>query len=100
MLKITICEGPTAKTIQLEGKITGPWVQEFQTVWNAIRSSLGSKGLQVDLRGITFVDNSGRQVLREIYQRTKAIFLANSPLTQYYADDAMQKCPEGGEEGV
>jgi anti-anti-sigma regulatory factor len=100
MLRITICEGPTAKTIQLEGKISGPWVQELQRTWESMRSSLGSKGLQIDLRGIAFVDNSGRQVLREIYRRTKAIFLANSPLTQYYADDAMQKCSEGGEEGV
>lgn len=100
MLRITICESPRVKTLQLEGKIAGPWAQELQKTWQSMNTSLGAKDLQVDLRGITFVDNSGRRVLREIYQKARATFLANSPLTQYYADDAMQKSSEGGEKGV
>jgi anti-anti-sigma regulatory factor len=100
MLRITIHEGTKAQTIQLEGKIAGPWVEEFNRTWHSLAHSVGSKELHLDLRGVAFVDAKGRQLLREIYQMTNASFLADSPLTQYFANDAMQKSPKDGEEGV
>jgi anti-anti-sigma regulatory factor len=100
MLRITIHENAAAQTIQLEGKIAGPWVDEFGRTWRSLAASLGSKDLQLDLRGVAFVDAKGRQLLRNIYQRTNACFLSDSPLTRYYAEDAMQQSPQHGEEGV
>jgi anti-anti-sigma regulatory factor len=100
MLRITIQEGEWAQTIKLEGKITGPWVEEFNRTWHSLAPSLGSKRLYLDLRGVVFVDAKGKQLLREIYQRTNASFLVDSPLTQYFADDAMQQSRKDGEEGV
>jgi hypothetical protein len=100
MLRITIHEGAKAQTIQLEGKIVGPWVEEFNRTWHSLAPSLGSKELHLDLRGVAFVDVKGRQLLREIYQTTHACFLANSPLTKYFADEAMKQSPKLGEEGV
>jgi hypothetical protein len=100
MLRITIHDGAMAQTIQLEGKIAGPWVEEFGRTWHSLGGSLGSKELHLDLRGVGFVDAKGRQLLREIYQRTNACFLSDSPLTRYYAEDAMQQSPQHGEQGV
>ncbi len=100
MLRITIHEAAKAQTIQLEGKIAGPWVEEFKRSWDSLAPSLGTKELHLDLRGVAFVDAKGRQLLREIYQKTNACFLADSPLTRYFADDAMQQSPTHGEEGV
>jgi anti-anti-sigma regulatory factor len=100
VLRITINESAKAQTIQLEGKIVGPWVEEFSRTWNSLAASLGSKKLHLDLRGVAFVDAKGRQLLREIYQKTNAFFLVNSPLTRYYAEEAMQGSPKNGEEGV
>jgi anti-anti-sigma regulatory factor len=100
MLRITIHESANGQTIQLEGKIVGPWVDEFKRSWDFLASSLGSKGLHLDLRGVAFVDAKGRQLLREIYQKTHADFLADSPLTQYFADDARQQFSRNGKEGV
>jgi hypothetical protein len=100
MLRITIHEGTKAQTIQLEGKIVGPWVEEVNRTWHSLAPSLGSKELRLDLRGVAFVSAKGRQLLREIYQKTNARFLADSPLTRYFADDAMQQSPKDGEEGV
>jgi anti-anti-sigma regulatory factor len=100
MLRITIHEGSKAQTIQLEGKIAGPWVEELNRTWQSLAPSLGSKELHFDLSGVAFVDAKGRQLLREIYQKTNACFLADSPLTQYFADDAMQQSPNHGEEGA
>jgi hypothetical protein len=100
MLRITIHEGTKAQTIQLEGKLVGPWAEEFNRIWHSLAPSLGSKELRLDLRGVAFVNARGRQLLREIYQKTNASFLADSPLTQYFANDAMQQFPKDGEEGV
>lgn len=100
MLRITIHEGAKAQTIRLEGKILGPWVEEFNRTWHSLAPMLGSRELHLDLRGVGFVDARGRQLLREIYQKANACFLADSPLTQYFADDAMKQPPKRGEEGV
>jgi hypothetical protein len=100
MLRITIREGAKGPTIQLEGRIVGPWVEEFSRTWHLLAPSLGSKVLHLDLRDVAFVDAKGRQLLREIYQKTNASFLADSPLTRYFADEAMQETLKIGEEGV
>jgi hypothetical protein len=100
MLKITVHEGPMAHTIKLEGKIAGPWVEEFHRAWTLLAPSLGAKELQVDLRGVAFTDDKGKRLLREIYQKTHARFLADSPLTQYFADEAMQKSRKKSQEGA
>jgi hypothetical protein len=100
MLRITVQESERAQTIKLEGKIAGLWVEEFNRTWKSLKAPLGSRELQLDLRGVAFVDAKGRGLLRKIYQKTNARFLTDSPLTQYFADDAMQQSPRDGEEGV
>jgi hypothetical protein len=100
MLRITIHETAKGQTIQLEGKIAGPWVEEFNRTWHSLAPSLGSRALHLDLRSVAFVDANGRLLLREIYQKTNACFLADSPLTQYFADDARRRSPKDRKEGV
>ena len=90
MLKITVQEDEGAQTIKLEGKIVGPWVEEVNRTWSSLVPSLSSKQLHLDLCGVAFVDAKGRELLREIYQKANVRFLADSPLTRYFADDAMQ----------
>ena|SRR5713101_199176 len=100
MLRITVQESEKVRTIKLEGRIAGPWVEEFNSSWHSLEALLGSRQLQLDLRGVAFVDAKGRELLREIYQKTNACFLTDSPLTRYFADDARQQSPRDGEKGV
>jgi anti-anti-sigma regulatory factor len=90
MLKITVHEDQRMHTIKLDGRIGGPWVEELERTSAALAASLGSKKLLLDLRDVTFADGNGRKLLREIYQETHAAFLTDSPLTKYFADEAMQ----------
>ena len=76
--------------MKLEGRIAGPEVAEFNREWHSLAPSLGSKKLSVDLRGVTFVDSDGRQLLHEIYEKTGADILADTPLTEYFAEEAMR----------
>lgn len=91
MLKITITRDANEVTMILEGKLTGPWVAEANRSWQSLKDSLASTKLNLDLRGLSFADVEGRQLLREIYDKTHAAFLTDSPLTTYYAEQAMQK---------
>jgi hypothetical protein len=100
MLKITVQESEGAETIKLDGKIAGPWVEELSRTWHALAPSLGRKRLELDMRGVGYVDDKGRKLLREIYQRTNAYFLADSPLIRYFADEAMRQSSNDGEEVV
>jgi anti-anti-sigma regulatory factor len=100
MLKITVHENQKGQTIQLEGRITGPWVEELKRTWQSLEPALGLKQLYLDLRDVAFVDAGGRQLLREIYQQTDARFLADSPLTRYFAEEAMRRSLKTADEGV
>ena len=84
-------EDANEHVIRLEGKIIGPWVEEFARIWHFLELSRGSKNLRLDLRGVAFVDVKGQQLLQEIYEKTHASFLADSPLTHYFANHAMQQ---------
>lgn len=98
MLRITVHNSDKAQTILLEGKISGPWVEEFGRTWHSLAATLGAKKLQLDLRSVDFVDAKGSQLLRDIYKETKAFFLTDSPLTQHFADAAMRSF-RGNEKG-
>lgn len=74
----------------MEGKVIGDWVTELNRVWIALLPSLGAKQLRIDICGVTYFDDQGRKLLREIFQTTGADILADSPLTKQFADEAKQ----------
>ncbi len=100
MLKITVQDGQKTQTIKLEGKIGGPWVEEFERTYHSVVPSLGAKELHLDLRGVGFIDAKGRGLLHEIYRKTNAGFLTDSPLTKYFVEDAMRESEKNGQKGV
>lgn len=62
----TVDEGLTA--FRLEGQITGPWVEELRTAClDAI--GRGAASVRLDLRGVTFIDFEGLELLRDLRDR-------------------------------
>jgi len=88
LLRITVNEQRDATWLRLDGRITGPWAKELERVWREIADTLESKKFGVDLRGVTHLDRTGQQVLADIYRQTAAEFLADSPLTKFFAEEA------------
>lgn len=89
-MRITIHEPEGAVILTIDGRVADPFLIEFQRAWHELAPSLGSRKLSVDLRGVTFMDMSGRQLLAEIHAKTGADFIADRPLTKYYAEEAIQ----------
>jgi len=91
MLRITVESEPKIVILKLEGKITGPWIDELKKVWHSLLIAPGSKNVFIDLRGITHLSPEGKQVLCDMHKQTGAEFIANSPMTKHFADEARRK---------
>ena len=89
-LMITIQNGHDDVGITLEGRVAGPWVAELSRVWVETAAQLGKKTLSINLNNVTYADAAGKQVLRDIYTLTHARLIANSPWTQYLAEEITQ----------
>ena len=69
MLKITIHNSTNAATLNLEGRLAGPWVEELERSWRAVKDGSSDKPVIVDLCEVTFVDAEGRKFLSSIYEQ-------------------------------
>ncbi len=68
-----------SRILELEGRLSGPWVDELDRVVSAARS--GGEGVTLDLSGLTFADARGVAVLRGLAEtgirmRGCSLFLA------------------------
>jgi hypothetical protein len=100
VLRISIEPGNSLVTMRLEGKVVGPWVEECHRTWDAIREGLGSKKLRLDVRGVMFMDDRGTALLRKIHRMSGAEVVANSPLTNYFAEQIRREIKQFENEGV
>jgi len=83
--------------MKIEGKIAGDHVSALKRAWQELAASPGQRKLLVDLRGVLHVDAAGRNLLAEIHGTTGAEFLADTPLTRYFAEEAQQGIRTGSE---
>lgn len=90
-LKLTTHEEPESVTLRIEGRVVGPWVAELDRAWRSLAGSVGSKQLRIDLRGVIHMSADGRRILAEIYKQTGAGFLADDPMTKYFAEEARRR---------
>lgn len=91
LLRISVHDERETKWLRLEGRITGLWSEEFERAWRDLAATLGKKRFGVDLRGVTHMDLRARRVLADIHRETGAQFLADSPNTNYFAEEARRE---------
>lgn len=96
-MRVTIQEhiGGEAVTLKIEGKLVGPHVSELYRAWQELAPSLGQRKLLVDLRGVMHVDGHGQNLLSSIHSAGRAEFLADTPLSKYFAQQAQQGSQSG-----
>ena len=69
MLRITVDHNPDTLVFRLEGRLVGPWVPELRECWENNLASRGSSAVRVDLRGVTFLDAGGKELLAAMHAR-------------------------------
>jgi anti-anti-sigma regulatory factor len=68
MLKITLHDATGQPCLELEGRLAGAWVCELEHCWHTARAGHPNGTLLVDLRGVTFIDQAGRYLLRLMHR--------------------------------
>jgi outer membrane protein len=68
MLKVTKETVGREIRLKVEGKLAGPWLEEFRDCWLANSGMAKNQPLVVDLTGVTFIDAQGKQLLGWIHQ--------------------------------
>ena len=81
MLKITLHDSSAEMRFKLEGKLSGPWVQELQQCWHTAASTALGRSTVVDLGEIDFVDADGQALLAEMHRHGVRL-AAVTPLIQ------------------
>jgi len=61
MLRITIKTDALGTTLELEGRLTGPWVEELKDCWQGACKS--DREVSVSLKAVTFIDGAGKSLL-------------------------------------
>jgi hypothetical protein len=91
MLKITIETALSTATLKLEGKLVGPWVDELERSWHAVRDDSENRPVMVDLCDVTFVDAEGRKLLSWMHQQG-ARFTTRGCLAKGIVEEIVQEC--------
>lgn len=100
MFRITAQEESEVMRLRLQGRLVGPFVSELERVWQSLTSSSGSKRLCVDLCDVLYIDAAGRELLAEIYGKTGAEFVADTPLMKHFAQEVKRSSvPNRGQGG-
>jgi nucleotide-binding universal stress UspA family protein/ABC-type transporter Mla MlaB component len=90
MLKITIHNEPDLATFELEGKLAGTWVDELKHCYRMLSTFPQEKSVVVDLRGVSSVDSSGRNLLAQM-ARDGAELVAGRPLKEYGVEEVASR---------
>lgn len=66
MLRFSYYRSDAVEEWNLCGRLDGPWVDELHSVWQRIREHVPRVHPVVDLKEVTFIDEAGEQLLREM----------------------------------
>jgi anti-anti-sigma regulatory factor len=93
MLRLTRIAGthPT-QTIQLEGKLLGPWVDEVRQECAAGMDP--SSRISLDLSALTFVDAAGEGLLRDLIGRGLAVVACSGYVAELLRSKAGVRLPD------
>jgi hypothetical protein len=83
---LRIIRDDIAQRWTLCGQLAGPWVGELKEEWNLRHRESPSLHPLVDLSDVTFIDEPGEELLREM-QNQGVKFVARGVETQYILDN-------------
>ena len=79
MLKITLHDSAGEFRLKLEGRLSGPWVNELEQCWKTASSTTRDRKTVVDLGEVDFVDPAGEELLARLHSEG-ARLVAVTPL--------------------
>ncbi len=81
MMKAQVRESGNQVTLHVCGRLAAGLVGELEKCWDTARVEYKDRPIVVDLRGVTFIDQAGENLLQTMY-RDGATFLAAGLMIQ------------------
>src|SRR5580704_3160362 len=69
MLRITTDKKRGKLVLTVEGRLAGPWVPALEQCWREMRAGSPDEKFSVNLCGVSFIDPSGKALLKEIHHQ-------------------------------
>src|SRR6266705_1580774 len=69
MLRITTEKKRGKTVLSVEGRLAGPWVAALEQCWRDLQADSPRQKFHLDLCGVSFIDASGRMLLKEIHRQ-------------------------------
>jgi len=89
MLRITTEQKRGRVVLQVEGRLAGQWVAELEQCWRDLQGRAGRERISVNLCGVSFIDASGKVLLKEIHRQGGQL-MAEGCLNQSILDEIKQ----------
>jgi anti-anti-sigma regulatory factor len=90
MLRITLHDSPELLTFQVEGTLAEPLVQELERCWKTTCSADPGRARQIDLAGVTYVDESGKKLLAALHAQGAKFVCAGCRMRAIVAEIAIE----------
>ncbi len=87
MLRVRTHYGPIETRLVVEGRLTGPWVDELARCWATLREK-NPGPIRVDLEGVTFVSGTGKALLARLHE-DGALLTARACMTSSIIDEVV-----------
>jgi len=88
MLRITLHDSARGLRFKLEGKLSGPWVEELRQCWQTASSTTRGRITSLDLSDVDFVDAAGQSLLSEMHRQGVRLDAA-TPLIRSLVDEGL-----------
>lgn len=95
MIRITAQQESTVTRLFLEGKLSGPCVDELDKCWQTCPST--EIALLVDLTNVSFVDEQGKELLARMHNKGVKLF-SKSVMTKCLIEEIESTSAESGDD--
>lgn len=69
MFRISIIDTPSQRRLLVEGKLSGPWVDELRATWRDASRDLDGRKLVVDLGSLTVLSHEGEDAIFDLMKQ-------------------------------
>ena len=90
MVRISIIDTESKRTLLVEGKLAEPWTSELEKAWNNASHDLQGRNLAIDLRNVTVISPEGENTLLELI-RSGAKFSCSGVLNKHILKQLARK---------
>ena len=92
MLRVTVRDDEQGAAFKLEGKLAQEWVAEAEKAWSDFSGLTHRERVVVDLCGVSFVDDAGRELLARMHA-SGAKLVGTGPMTNALIEEICGERP-------